>query len=119
MSRFQKCQIGNTDLAIDALGFGCASLGNLYRRQKDFDNALSLLQAASDAKGTKSRLEELSEAEKTQLIGQMEFFSKLVSEAATPEISESPEELQALRQSLETGIESHGKYFATGSFVAL
>ena len=30
MSSFQKSQIGNTELAIDALGFGCASLGNLY-----------------------------------------------------------------------------------------
>jgi D-threo-aldose 1-dehydrogenase len=30
MSNFLRRQIGTTDLAIDVLGFGCASLGNLY-----------------------------------------------------------------------------------------
>ncbi len=30
MSSFDKNRIGNTELAVDALGFGCASLGNLY-----------------------------------------------------------------------------------------
>ena len=35
MSCFQKNQIGNTALAIDALGFGCASLGNLYHTVSD------------------------------------------------------------------------------------
>ncbi len=37
MSRFQKSRIGNTELAIDALGFGCASLGNLYHAVSDED----------------------------------------------------------------------------------
>jgi len=35
MSSFQKKQIGNTELTIDALGFGCASLGNLYHEVSD------------------------------------------------------------------------------------
>jgi len=35
MSRFEKSQIGRTELAIDALGFGCASLGNLYHTVSD------------------------------------------------------------------------------------
>jgi D-threo-aldose 1-dehydrogenase len=35
MSTFQKSQIGNTELTIDALGFGCASLGNLYHSVSD------------------------------------------------------------------------------------
>jgi len=30
MNSFDKNRIGNTELAVDALGFGCASLGNLY-----------------------------------------------------------------------------------------
>jgi D-threo-aldose 1-dehydrogenase len=37
MSSFQKSQIGKTELAIDALGFGCASLGNLYHAVSDED----------------------------------------------------------------------------------
>jgi len=39
MSSFQKNQIGNTELAIDALGFGCASLGNLYHELSDEEAA--------------------------------------------------------------------------------
>lgn len=39
MSSFQENQIGNTELAIDALGFGCASLGNLYHEVSDGDAA--------------------------------------------------------------------------------
>jgi len=39
MSSFQKNQIGNTELAIDALGFGCASLGNLYHEVSDVEAA--------------------------------------------------------------------------------
>jgi D-threo-aldose 1-dehydrogenase len=39
MSSFQKNQIGNTELAIDALGFGCASLGNLYHEVSDEEAA--------------------------------------------------------------------------------
>lgn len=35
MSSFQNNQIGKTELAIDALGFGCASLGNLYHAVSD------------------------------------------------------------------------------------
>jgi D-threo-aldose 1-dehydrogenase len=38
MSSFQENQIGNTDLAIDSLGFGCASLGNLYHEVSDEDS---------------------------------------------------------------------------------
>lgn len=39
MSSFQKNQVGNTELAIDALGFGCASLGNLYHEVSDEEAA--------------------------------------------------------------------------------
>jgi len=39
MSSFQKNQIGKTELAIDALGFGCASLGNLYHEVSDVEAA--------------------------------------------------------------------------------
>ena len=35
MSSIQRTSIGSTDLAIDALGFGCASLGNLYHTVSD------------------------------------------------------------------------------------
>ena len=35
MSAFQKRQIGNTDLAIDTLGFGCASISNQYHAVSD------------------------------------------------------------------------------------
>lgn len=35
MNSFDKNRIGNTELAIDALGFGCASLGNLYHAVSD------------------------------------------------------------------------------------
>ncbi|MBT6210805.1 MAG: aldo/keto reductase [Woeseia sp.] len=37
MSSFDRHRIGNTDLAIDELGFGCASLGNLYHAVSDAD----------------------------------------------------------------------------------
>lgn len=37
MSAFQTNQIGKTELTIDALGFGCASLGNLYHAVSDED----------------------------------------------------------------------------------
>jgi len=39
MSRFQENQIGDTDLAIDALGFGCTSVGNLYQKVSDEEAA--------------------------------------------------------------------------------
>lgn len=45
MRSFQKNQIGNTDLAIDALGFGCASVGNLYHAISD-EEATAVLNAA-------------------------------------------------------------------------
>ncbi len=45
MSSFQKSQIGNTELAIDALGFGCASLGNLYHAVSD-EEATGILTSA-------------------------------------------------------------------------
>ncbi len=45
MSSFQENQIGNTELAIDALGFGCASLGNLYRELSDAEAADTLTTA--------------------------------------------------------------------------
>ena len=45
MRSFQKNQIGNTDLAIDALGFGCASVGNLYHAISD-EEATAALNAA-------------------------------------------------------------------------
>ena len=45
MSSFKKNQIGNTELAIDALGFGCASLGNLYHAVSD-DEATNILTTA-------------------------------------------------------------------------
>ena len=41
-------QVGNTQLRIDTLGFGCASLGNLYQAVKD-DDARAVIQAALDA----------------------------------------------------------------------
>jgi D-threo-aldose 1-dehydrogenase len=39
MSSFQKSQIGKTELAVDALGFGCASLGNLYHAVSDEESS--------------------------------------------------------------------------------
>jgi D-threo-aldose 1-dehydrogenase len=45
MSSFQKNQIGKTELAIDALGFGCASLGNLYHAVSD-EEASDILSTA-------------------------------------------------------------------------
>ena len=45
---FEKRQIGTTDLNLDVLGFGCASLGNLYRAISDAD-AAEVLNAAWDA----------------------------------------------------------------------
>ena len=37
MRAFEKRQVGNTGLAVDTLGFGCASLGNLYHPVSDAD----------------------------------------------------------------------------------
>lgn len=37
MTAFEKRQVGNTRLAVDTLGFGCASLGNLYHPVSDAD----------------------------------------------------------------------------------
>ena len=45
MSSFKKNQIGNTELAIDALGFGCAPLGNLYHEVSD-EEATDILTTA-------------------------------------------------------------------------
>jgi D-threo-aldose 1-dehydrogenase len=45
MSSFQNNQIGKTELAIDALGFGCASLGNLYHAVSD-EEASDILSTA-------------------------------------------------------------------------
>ena len=45
MSSFQKKQIGNTELTIDALGFGCASVGNLYHALSD-EKATDILTSA-------------------------------------------------------------------------
>ena len=45
MSNFKKNQIGNTELAIDALGFGCAPLGNLYHEVSD-EEATDILTTA-------------------------------------------------------------------------
>jgi len=45
MSSFQKNQIGKTELAVDALGFGCASLGNLYHEVSD-EEATNILTTA-------------------------------------------------------------------------
>ena len=47
MSRYQQGQIGGTDLAIDTLGFGCASLGNLYHAVSD-QEASDILTTAWD-----------------------------------------------------------------------
>ena len=41
-------RLGNTSLALEALGFGCAPLGNLYHEISDRD-ATALTQAAWDA----------------------------------------------------------------------
>jgi D-threo-aldose 1-dehydrogenase len=41
----EKRKIGNTDLSIDTLGFGCASLGNLYQAISDHD-ATAVINAA-------------------------------------------------------------------------
>jgi D-threo-aldose 1-dehydrogenase len=45
MSSFQENRIGTTDLAIDSLGFGCASLGNLYHAVSD-EEATDILTTA-------------------------------------------------------------------------
>jgi D-threo-aldose 1-dehydrogenase len=45
MSSFKQNQIGKTELAIDALGFGCASLGNLYHEVSD-EEATDILTTA-------------------------------------------------------------------------
>lgn len=45
MSSFTKRNIGKTDLAVETLGFGCASLGNLYHVVSD-DDAAQILDAA-------------------------------------------------------------------------
>lgn len=45
MSAFQTNQIGKTELTIDALGFGCASLGNLYHAVSD-EEASDILSTA-------------------------------------------------------------------------
>lgn len=45
MESFQKRQIGNTSLEVDTLGFGCASIGNLYHEVSDGD-ASELLDSA-------------------------------------------------------------------------
>ena len=37
MRGFEQRQVGNTGLAVDTLGFGCASLGNLYHPVSDAD----------------------------------------------------------------------------------
>jgi D-threo-aldose 1-dehydrogenase len=37
MSRFARNQIGKTSLEVDTLGFGCASLGNLYHTVSDVE----------------------------------------------------------------------------------
>lgn len=37
MDTFDKRRVGGTGLAVDALGFGCASLGNLYHPVSDVD----------------------------------------------------------------------------------
>ena len=42
---FEQRRIGNTELKLDALGFGCASLGNLYQPVSD-TAAAQVLQAA-------------------------------------------------------------------------
>jgi len=47
MSSFQNKLIGNTELAIDTLGFGCASLGNLYHEVSDEEAADILTTARS------------------------------------------------------------------------
>jgi D-threo-aldose 1-dehydrogenase len=47
MNTFQQRQIGNTDLAVDTLGFGCASLGNLYHAVSD-EEASDILTTAWD-----------------------------------------------------------------------
>ena len=39
MASFQKNPLGKTELSIDALGFGCASLGNLYHAVSDAEAA--------------------------------------------------------------------------------
>ena len=45
MSSIQRTSLGSTDLTIDALGFGCASLGNLYHTVSD-DEATEILETA-------------------------------------------------------------------------
>ena len=45
---FEQRQVGNTDLKLDTLGFGCASLGNLYQAISD-QTAADVLQSAWSA----------------------------------------------------------------------
>ncbi|MDM3872118.1 aldo/keto reductase [Porticoccus sp. W117] len=45
---FERRKVGNTNLELDVLGFGCASLGNLYRAITDVD-AHDVLNTAWDA----------------------------------------------------------------------
>ena len=47
MSKISQRNIANTGLKIDTLGFGCASLGNLYQKISDADS-LDVLSAAWD-----------------------------------------------------------------------
>lgn len=48
MQTITKRQVGNTDLQLDTLGFGCAPLGNLYQQVSDVD-AAQVLNAAWQA----------------------------------------------------------------------
>jgi len=45
LSKFARNQIGNAGLEVDALGFGCASLGNLYHQVSD-EEATEILSTA-------------------------------------------------------------------------
>ena len=45
MTTFEKRRIGRTDLAVDVLGLGCGSLGNLFRAVTD-DEATAMLDVA-------------------------------------------------------------------------
>jgi len=45
MTSMEKRRVGNTSIAVDPLGFGCAPLGNLYHAVADRD-AARILDAA-------------------------------------------------------------------------
>ncbi len=45
MAKFERHTVGNTGVEIDTLGFGCASLGNLYHTVSD-DEASNILTTA-------------------------------------------------------------------------